>query len=91
MSNEINNFNGNYTVPTTTGTTTTFGNFPIYDLVNFCPYCGTKVLNDFKFCPACGKEIPRTYTGSTYVIHWNRSDGTSTYPLDGIIKPNIIY
>ncbi len=23
----------------------------------FCPYCGTKVQDDFDFCPKCGKDI----------------------------------
>jgi DNA-directed RNA polymerase subunit RPC12/RpoP len=77
MLNEAKTFNGN---------NTTY----INDIVNFCPYCGSKVLNDFKYCPTCGKEIPRTYTGSMYVIHWNSPGGTVTYPHDEIIKPNTI-
>ena len=24
----------------------------------FCPYCGTKVKDDFAFCHKCGKELP---------------------------------
>lgn len=23
----------------------------------FCPYCGTKLQDDFDFCPKCGKDI----------------------------------
>lgn len=24
----------------------------------FCPYCGTKINDDFEFCPKCGKKLP---------------------------------
>lgn len=24
---------------------------------DFCPFCGTKVQDDFDFCPKCGKDI----------------------------------
>lgn len=24
----------------------------------YCPYCGTKVEQDFRFCHKCGKELP---------------------------------
>jgi len=53
---------------------------PTYDPINYCPHCGGKVQDDFKYCPKCSKEIPRTHTGSNYIIHWNLSDNTSTYP-----------
>jgi len=82
MLNEKNTFNGSNTHPTTT-----FEQPKIYDEINFCPFCAAKVQNDFKFCPKCGKLLPRTYTGHSYVIHWNTSTGTVTYPLDGIVHP----
>lgn len=25
--------------------------------INFCPYCGEKVKDQFNFCPKCGKDI----------------------------------
>lgn len=25
---------------------------------NFCPYCGTRVEDDFAFCQSCGKKLP---------------------------------
>ncbi len=25
---------------------------------NFCPYCGEKLLAEFRFCNKCGKELP---------------------------------
>ena len=25
---------------------------------NFCPYCGTKVENNYEFCNKCGKKLP---------------------------------
>lgn len=24
----------------------------------FCPYCGTKINEDFEYCPKCGKRLP---------------------------------
>ena len=24
----------------------------------FCPYCGTKINDDFEFCPKCGRKLP---------------------------------
>ena len=68
-------FNGSHIVDNTSGAVT-YTNDPI----NYCPYCGGKVQDDFKYCPKCSKEIPRTHTGSNYIIHWNLDDGTSTYP-----------
>ncbi|MBR4293146.1 MAG: zinc ribbon domain-containing protein [Clostridia bacterium] len=25
---------------------------------NFCPYCGTRVADDYKYCNNCGKKLP---------------------------------
>ena len=24
----------------------------------YCPYCGTKIAQDFEYCPKCGKKLP---------------------------------
>lgn len=66
----------------------------INDPIEYCPYCGIKFTMDtaeIKYCPHCGKAIPRTYTGNSYIIHWNLPDGTVTYPIrDGIVRPYTI-
>lgn len=28
------------------------------DGVEFCPYCGTKVEDEFRYCHKCGKQLP---------------------------------
>ena len=62
------------------------------DPIEYCPFCGKKidVDDETKYCKFCGKAIPRTYTGGSYIIHWNLPDGTSAYPRDGIINPQFI-
>jgi predicted amidophosphoribosyltransferase len=77
MNKNNNTFNGSYNANQTN------------DSVEYCCYCGKKIdmTDEQKYCPYCGKAIPRTYTGSNYVIHWNLPDNTPTYPLDGIIYP----
>jgi ribosomal protein L24E len=89
MLNETKTFNGNYigTAPATYATPV------VNDVIEYCCFCGQKLpisTTPILYCPYCGKELPRTYTGSMYVIHWNYGDGTSSYPRDGIIEPNII-
>ena len=27
------------------------------DTVNYCPYCGRQISEDFRFCPGCGKPL----------------------------------
>lgn len=61
-----------------------------YDTINYCPYCGAKVQNDFKYCAQCGKPIPRTTTTPMVIFHWNTEDGRVTYPYDGLVRPYTI-
>jgi len=88
MKSNSTTFNGSHITDDTTGTVTYPFTGHVYDTINYCPYCGSKVQNDFKFCPQCSKEIPRTYTGSNYIIHWNYGDGTPSYPDDRISYGN---
>ncbi len=100
MNKNSNTFNGAHTTDNTSGTITyPFENKYINDPITYCPFCGKHLIMDtdeIKYCPFCGKAIPRTYTGGSYIIHWNYPDGTPSYPLgsihddygcDGIIKP----
>jgi len=85
MKNNTNTFNG--------ATTVTYPHNPqmIPDTINFCPYCGKQINleENAHYCKFCGKEIPRTTTNGIFIYHWNYTDGTPSYPRDGIIKPNI--
>jgi len=70
--NDSTTFNGSYNVN------------QMNDPIEYCPFCGKKidVDDETKYCKFCGRAIPRTYTGSSYIIHWNLPNGTITYPKD---------
>ncbi len=91
--NNSTTFNGS----DTTGVTYSipYKNQLINDPIVYCPFCGKHLptsTDEIKYCSFCGKEIPRTYTSTNapYIIHWNFSDGTASWPRDGIINPIVI-